>query len=118
VRSLAQRSAGAAREIKTLIEDSVEKVGIGNRLVDDAGSTMTEIVESVKRVTGIMTEITVASQQQSAGITQVHQAVTEMDESTRQNAALVEQAAAAADSLEEQTGRLLQAIAVFKFQHK
>jgi len=118
VRSLAQRSAGAAKEIKTLIEDSVEKVDIGNRLVDDARSTMTEIVDSVKRVTGIMNEITVATQQQSAGITQVHQAVTDMDESTQQNAALVEQAAAAAASLEEQTGRLLQAIAVFKFQHK
>jgi len=117
VRSLAQRSAGAAKEIKTLIEDSVEKVDIGNRLVDDARSTMTEIVDSVKRVTGIMNEITVASQQQSAGITQVHRAVTDMDESTQQNAALVEQAAAAAGSLEEQTGRLLQAIAVFKFQH-
>jgi len=118
VRSLAQRSAGAAKEIKTLIEDSVEKVDIGNRLVDDARSTMTEIVESVKRVTGIMNEITIATQQQSAGITQVHQAVTDMDESTQQNAALVEQAAAAAGSLEEQTGRLLQAISVFKFQHK
>jgi aerotaxis receptor len=79
---------------------------------------MTEIVESVKRVTGIMTEITVATQQQSAGITQVHRAVTDMDESTQQNAALVEQAAAAAGSLEEQTGRLLQAISVFKFQHQ
>ena len=118
VRNLAQRSAGAAKEIKTLIEDSVEKVDIGNRLVDDARSTMTEIVESVKRVTGIMTEITVATQQQSAGITQVHRAVTDMDESTQQNAALVEQAAAAAGSLEEQTGRLLQAISVFKFQHQ
>lgn len=115
VRSLAQRSAGAAKEIKTLIEDSVEKVDIGNRLVDDASQTMTEIVDSVKRVTGIINEITVASQQQSSGITQVHQAVTQMDESTQQNAALVEQAAAAAGSLEEQTGKLLQAISVFKF---
>src|SRR5450830_1662038 len=117
VRSLAQRSAGAAKEIKTLIEDSVEKVDIGNRLVDDARNTMTEIVDSVKRVTGIMNEITVASQQQSSGITQVHQAVTDMDKSTQENAALVEQAAAAAGSLEDQTDRLLQAIAVFKFKH-
>jgi len=117
VRSLAQRSAGAAKEIKTLIEDSVEKVDIGNRLVDDARNTMTEMVDSVKRVTGIMSEITIASQQQSSGITQVHQAITDMDKSTQENAALVEQAAAAAGSLEDQTERLLQAIAVFKFKH-
>jgi aerotaxis receptor len=118
VRSLAQRSAGAAKEIKTLIEDSVEKVDIGNRLVDDARSTMTEIVDSVKRVTGIMTEITVATQKQSSGITQVHQAMTDMDQATQQNAALVEEAATAASSLEEQTDRLLQAIAVFKFKKR
>jgi aerotaxis receptor len=116
VRSLAQRSAGAAKEIKTLIEDSVEKVDIGNRLVDDARATMTEIVDSVQRVTGIMNEITIATQQQSNGITQVHQSITDMDQSTQQNAALVEQAAAAASSLEDQTERLLQAISVFKFQ--
>ena len=118
VRSLAQRSAGAAKEIKTLIEDSVEKVDIGNRLVDDARSTMNDIVGSVQRVTGIMNEITIASQQQSSGITQVHAAVTDMDQSTQQNAALVEQAAAAANSLEDQTTRLLQAISVFKFQNR
>jgi aerotaxis receptor len=116
VRSLAQRSAGAAKEIKTLIEDSVEKVDIGNRLVDDARNTMTEMVDSVKRVTGIMNEITVATQKQSSGITQVHQAMTDMDQATQQNAALVEEAATAASSLEEQTDRLLQAISVFKFK--
>ncbi|MFL9924627.1 methyl-accepting chemotaxis protein [Herbaspirillum lusitanum] len=118
VRSLAQRSAGAAKEIKTLIDDSVEKVEIGNRLVDNASSTMSEIVDSVKRVTGIMNEITISSQQQSQGIDQVHEAVTHMDEATQQNAALVEQAAAAAGSLEDQTMRLLQAISVFKFSAK
>jgi len=78
---------------------------------------MTEMVDSVKRVTGIMSEITIASQQQSSGITQVHQAITDMDKRTQENAALVEQAAAAAGSLEDQTERLLQAIAVFKFKH-
>ena len=118
VRNLAQRSAGAAKEIKSLIEDSVNKVDIGNRLVDDARNTMAEIVDSVKRVTGIMSEITIASQQQSSGITQVHQAITDMDQSTQQNAALVEEAAAAANSLEDQTTRLLQAISVFKFKHR
>lgn len=118
VRSLAQRSAGAAKEIKQLIDDSVEKVEVGNRLVDNASSTMRDIVASVQRVTGIMNEITEATQQQSAGIGQVHEAVTQMDASTQQNAALVEQAAAAAGSLEDQTTRLLQAISVFKFRRK
>lgn len=118
VRSLAQRSAGAAKEIKQLIDDSVEKVEVGNRLVDNASSTMRDIVASVQRVTGIMNEITDATQQQSAGIGQVHEAVTQMDASTQQNAALVEQAAAAAGSLEDQTTRLLQAISVFKFRRK
>ena len=118
VRSLAQRSAGAAKEIKTLIEDSVDKVDIGTRLVSDARSTMVEIVESVKSVTGIMNEITLASQQQSADISEVHRAVTDMDQSTQQNAALVEEAAAAATSLQNQTEHLLQAISVFKFSRK
>jgi methyl-accepting chemotaxis protein len=114
VRNLAQRSAAAAKEIKTLIGDSVEKVGTGTKLVDEAGKTMAEIVTSVKRVTDIMSEITAASQEQSAGIEQVNQAITQMDEVTQQNAALVEQAAAAAESLEEQAQNLAGAVAVFK----
>ncbi|MBP0598405.1 PAS domain S-box protein [Herbaspirillum sp. LeCh32-8] len=118
VRSLAQRSAGAAKEIKQLIDDSVEKVAVGNRQVEEAGATMREIVESVRRVSGIMGEISEATQQQSAGINQVHEAITQMDAGTQQNAALVEEAAAAAGSLEEQTMRLLQAISVFKFKGK
>ncbi|WP_050467292.1 methyl-accepting chemotaxis protein [Herbaspirillum chlorophenolicum] len=118
VRSLAQRSAGAAKEIKKLIDDSVEKVAVGNRQVEDAGNTMREIVNSVQRVCGIMGEISEATLQQSAGIGQVHEAVTQMDAGTQQNAALVEEAAAAAASLEEQTMRLLQAVSVFKFSKK
>ena len=114
VRNLAQRSAAAAKEIKTLIGDSVEKVGTGTKLVDEAGKTMEEIVASVKRVTDIMSEITAASQEQSAGIEQVNQAITQMDEVTQQNAALVEQAAAAAESLEEQAQNLDGAVSVFK----
>jgi len=114
VRNLAQRSAAAAKEIKTLIGDSVEKVGAGTKLVEDAGKTMEEIVNSVKRVTDIMAEITAASQEQSSGIEQVNQAVTQMDQTTQQNAALVEEAAAAAESMKEQAGNLSQAVAVFK----
>jgi methyl-accepting chemotaxis protein len=114
VRNLAQRSAAAAKEIKELISDSVEKVGAGTKLVDEAGKTMEEIVSSVKRVTDIMAEITAASQEQSAGIEQVNQAITQMDEVTQQNAALVEQAAAAAESMEEQAGNLANAVAIFK----
>jgi methyl-accepting chemotaxis protein len=114
VRNLAQRSAAAAKEIKELITDSVSKVDAGSRLVDEAGQTMEEIVNSVKRVTDIMAEITAASQEQSTGIEQVNQAVTQMDEVTQQNAALVEQAAAAAESMQEQAGTLVQAVAVFK----
>jgi len=113
VRSLAQRSAAAAKEIKALIGDSVDKVGAGTKLVDEAGKTMQEIVVSVKRVTDIMSEITAASQEQSAGIEQVNQAITQMDEVTQQNAALVEQAAAAAESMQEQTRDLTQAVAAF-----
>jgi PAS domain S-box-containing protein len=101
VRNLAQRSAAAAKEIKALISDSVEKVG-GDEAGGRGGATMEEVVESVKRVTDIMAEITAASQEQSSGIEQVNQAVTQMDETTQQNAALVEQAAAAAESLQEQ----------------
>jgi methyl-accepting chemotaxis protein len=114
VRSLAQRSAAAAKEIKDLITDSVNKVEDGTRLVDEAGKTMDEIVSSVKRVTDIMAEISAASQEQSSGIEQVNQAVVQMDEVTQQNAALVEEAAAAAESLQEQAQSLTQAVAVFK----
>jgi len=116
VRNLAQRSAAAAKEIKTLIGDSVDKVDTGAKLVDQAGSTMSEIVSSVKRVTDIMSEIAAASSEQSAGIEQVNQAVTQMDEVTQQNAALVEEAAAAAESLEEQTRNLLEAVSIFKLE--
>ncbi len=114
VRNLAQRSAAAAKEIKSLIEDSVGKVDSGSALVDQAGKTMGEVVTSVKRVTDLMGEVTAASQEQSAGIDQVSQAVTQMDQVTQQNAALVEEAAAAAESLEEQSRKLMQAVAVFK----
>jgi len=114
VRNLAQRSATAAKEIKALIGDSVDKVGAGTKLVDEAGKTMQEIVTSVKRVTDIMSEITAASQEQSSGIEQVNQAITQMDQVTQQNAALVEQAAAAAESLEEQAQNLTQAVSVFR----
>ena len=114
VRNLAQRSAGAAKEIKVLIDDSVSKVEIGNRIVNEAGQTMTEVLESVQRVATIMNEIAGASREQSTGIDQVNQAITDMDEVTQQNAALVEQAAAAAASLDEQAGQLSQAVSVFK----
>lgn len=115
VRNLAQRSAGAAKEIKALINDSVEKVDTGSKLVDEAGRTMDEIVNSVKHVADIMAEITAASQEQSAGIGEVNQAITQMDEMTQQNAALVEEAAAAAESMQEQASMLAQAVSVFKF---
>jgi methyl-accepting chemotaxis protein len=114
VRNLAQRSAAAAKEIKGLINDSVEKVGVGTALVDKAGKTMEEVVTSVKRVTDIMGEITAASSEQSQGIEQVNQAITQMDDVTQQNAALVEQAAAAAESLEEQAQSLSEMMATFK----
>jgi uncharacterized phage infection (PIP) family protein YhgE len=113
VRNLAQRSAAAAKEIKTLIGDSVDKVEEGTKLVDAAGKTMEEIVQAVKRVTDIMSEIAAASQEQSAGIEQVNQAITQMDQVTQQNAALVEEAAAAAESMKDQAGALGQAVSVF-----
>jgi methyl-accepting chemotaxis protein len=116
VRNLAQRSAAAAKEIKQLIGDSVDKVGAGTRLVDEAGHTMQEIVASVKRVTDIMSEITAASQEQSSGIEQVNRAITQMDETTQQNAALVEQAAAAAEAMQEQAENLAQAVSVFRLE--
>jgi methyl-accepting chemotaxis protein len=114
VRNLAQRSANAAKEIKGLISDSVDKVEAGSRLVADAGSTMEEVVKSVKRVTDIMAEITAASVEQSSGIEQVNQAVAQMDKVTQQNAALVEEAAAAAESMEEQASGLSRTVGVFR----
>ncbi|WP_353192854.1 methyl-accepting chemotaxis protein [Pandoraea pnomenusa] len=114
VRTLAQRSAAAAKEIKVLIEDSVGRVENGSALVAQAGSTMDEIVQAVQRVTDIMGEISAASAEQSSGIEQVNRAVTQMDEVTQQNAALVEEAAAAAGSLEDQAHRLRDAVSVFR----
>ncbi len=114
VRNLAQRSAAAAKEIKELISDSVEKVENGNQLVDQAGQTMEEVVSSIKRVAKIMSDISDASREQSAGIEQVSLAVSQMDEVTQQNAALVEEAAAAAESLEEQAHHLTQTVATFR----
>ena len=114
VRSLAQRSATAAKEIKALIGDSVEKVDAGSKLVTEAGSTMEQIVNSVKRVSDIMAEISAAGEAQSSGIEQVNQAIVQMDQVTQQNAALVEEAAAAAESLKEQTESLASVISVFK----
>jgi len=114
VRSLAQRSAAAAKEIKVLIDDSVEKVHHGSELVDRAGTTMAEIVQSVNRVTDIMAEITAASQEQTAGIEQINGAIAQMDQVTTQNAALVEQASAAATSLQEEAAKLAQTVGEFK----
>ncbi|MET0334969.1 MAG: methyl-accepting chemotaxis protein [Rhizobacter sp.] len=114
VRSLAQRSAEAAKEIKTLISTSVERVEQGTALVDQAGTTMQEVVSSIKRVTDIMGEISAASTEQSAGVAQVGEAVTQMDQATQQNAALVEESAAAAESLKGQAQKLVNAVAVFK----
>jgi methyl-accepting chemotaxis protein-1 (serine sensor receptor) len=114
VRNLAQRSAEAAKEIKGLITASVERVEQGTALVDQAGTTMSEVVSSIKRVTDIMGEISAASTEQSAGVAQVGEAVSQMDQATQQNAALVEQSAAAAESLKQQALQLVQAVAVFK----
>ncbi|NYI19420.1 methyl-accepting chemotaxis protein [Xanthomonas arboricola] len=116
VRTLAQRSSAAAKEIKDLIGDSVQRVADGSQLVDQAGRTMAEIVASVQRVTDIMSEISAASQEQSAGIEQVNLTVTQMDEATQQNAALVEEATAAARAMEEQAQQLTEAVAVFKIE--
>jgi methyl-accepting chemotaxis protein len=117
VRSLAQRSAAAAKEIKTLIHNSVEKVDFGASLADRAGETMNEMVASVKRVTDIMGEIATASQEQSAGIEQINRAITEMDNVTQQNAALVEEAAASSQLLEDQAEKLARAGSQFKLDH-
>jgi len=114
VRSLAQRSSAAAKEIKVLIDDSVAKVDVGSKLVQQAGSTMSEVVASVKRVTDIVGEISSASQEQSAGISEVGKAIAQMDEGTQQNAALVEQAAAAAQSLQDQAATLATLVGRFK----
>ncbi|WP_323054046.1 methyl-accepting chemotaxis protein [Stenotrophomonas rhizophila] len=118
VRTLAQRSAGAAKEIKGLIDDSVGKVAEGSQLVNQAGATMGEIVASVQRVTDIMAEISAASQEQSAGIDQVNQTVVQMDETTQQNAALVEEATAAARAMEEQATQLADAVAIFRLDNQ
>jgi len=117
VRSLAQRSAEAAKDIKTLISASVERVEHGTALVDRAGTTMQEVVTSIRRVTDIMGEISAASTEQSSGVAQVGEAVTQMDRATQQNAALVEESAAAAESLKTQADRLVEAVAVFKIGH-
>jgi methyl-accepting chemotaxis protein len=114
VRNLAQRSAAAAKEIKTLIGDSVEKISRGSKLVGQAGVTMEEVVDSVKRVTDIMSDIAAASAEQSAGIEQVNLSIIEMDGMTQQNAALVEQAAAAFQSLQDQAGELQRVVSIFK----
>jgi methyl-accepting chemotaxis protein len=114
VRNLAQRSAAAAKEIKDLIGDSVEKVETGSRLADQAGATMEEVVGSVKRVSDIISEIAAASDEQRAGIEQVNQAITQMDQVTQQNAALVEEAAAAAEAMHEQAGSLTSLVGTFR----
>jgi methyl-accepting chemotaxis protein len=114
VRTLAQRSAAAAKEIKELIGDSVDKVNQGSKLVADAGATMDDIVDSVHRVSTIITEITTASKEQSAGIDEVYKAIGEMDQVTQQNAALVEQSAAAAESMQQQAAQLAQVVSVFQ----
>ncbi|HEY0297262.1 MAG TPA: methyl-accepting chemotaxis protein [Bordetella sp.] len=114
VRTLAQRSAQAAKEIKQLIEDSADKIGAGSSLVNDAGKTMVEIVTQVQRVSDLIAEISSATEQQSAGVTQVDQAVGSLDEITQQNAALVEQSTAASESLRQQATRLVEAVSVFR----
>lgn len=118
VRNLAQRAAAAAKEIKALIGDSVEKVDGGSKLVDEAGQTMSGIVASVRQVATIISDISAASQEQSAGIEQINHAITQMDKMTEQNAAMVEQAAAAAHSLLEQAGVLTEAVGVFKLSER
>jgi methyl-accepting chemotaxis protein-1 (serine sensor receptor) len=116
VRALAQRTSAAAKDVKSLIDTSVSRIGVGTALVDQAGATMEEIISAVSRVTDIMGEIAAASDEQSKGIEQVGQAMTQMDEVTQQNAALVEQAAAAAQSLDDQAGKLKAAVGTFRLQ--
>ncbi|MBP0599689.1 MCP four helix bundle domain-containing protein [Herbaspirillum sp. LeCh32-8] len=117
VRTLAQRAAAAAKEIKVLIDTSVEKVDAGSKLVESAGATMLNIVDSVKRVADIISEITAASAEQTNGIEQINEAVSQMDQVTQQNAALVEEAAAASQSLQDQAAKLNQVVAVFKLSY-
>ena len=117
VRTLAQRSAAAAKEIKQLIDDSVTQVNTGSRLVQEAGATMQEVVDSVRRVTAIVAEISHASQEQSNGIGEINGAVSQMDQGTQQNAALVEQATAAAQSLQQQAHQLAEVVGGFKLDH-
>jgi methyl-accepting chemotaxis protein len=116
VRSLAQRSAAAAKEIKDLIAASTANVDAGTRLVDQAGATMEQVVGSIRRVTDIMAEITSATQEQTSGIEQVNQAIAQMDRVTQQNAALVEEAAAAAGSMQDQAAQLAEVVSVFKVE--
>ena len=116
VRNLAQRSASAAKEIKGLIDDSVEKVGAGSKLVDQAGATMQEVVDSVQRLSAIIGEITDASEEQRLGIEQVNEAISQMDQVTQQNAALVEEAAAAANAMQDQAAQLSHAVQVFRLK--
>ncbi|GKS85335.1 hypothetical protein AVMA1855_14305 [Acidovorax sp. SUPP1855] len=118
VRSLAQRSADAAKEIKGLITDSVQKVDAGSQQVEEAGRTMADIVAQVKRVNDLISEISATTQEQTLGIGQVSDAVSQLDQVTQQNAALVEESAAAADSLRAQAGRLVQAVSVFRLDHE
>jgi len=118
VRNLAGRSAEAAKEIKVLIGDSVGKVSAGSRLVHQAGKTMTEIVDSIRHVTDIMGEISSASAEQTSGIEMINDAITDMNSATQQNSALVEQAAAAAQSLQDQAGHLEQVVSIFKLDEK
>jgi len=114
VRNLAHRSAAAAKEIKVLIDDSVARVETGSQLVEQAGITMEDVVDSVRRVTDIMSEITAASQDQRAGIEQINRAIIEMDNVTQQNTALVEQAASAAQSLQDQAAEVANVVSIFK----
>jgi len=116
VRNLAQRSAAAAKEIKVLIEDSVDKVTVGTQLADQAGTTMNEIVQNARKVTDIIGEITTASQEQTNGIEQINQAIMQMDDVTQQNASLVEEAAAASRSLQDQASSLTQIVSIFKLE--
>ena len=118
VRTLAQRSAAAAKEIKALIGDSVDKVEAGTRLVDQAGSTMTEVVTSIQHVTDIMAEISAASQEQTSGIEQINQAISQMDNVTQQNASLVEEAAAASEALQNQAAKLAELVSVFQIDDR
>ena len=118
VRTLAQRSANAAKEIKSLIDDSVDKVDAGTSLVSQAGATMGEIVESVRRVTDIMGEISAATHEQTSGIEQINQAIGQMDHATQQNASLVEEAAAASQAMQDQASRLAQTVSVFKLDSR